>query len=225
MIEEIKKQLKEKATIFHTGGFRPTNEMGESWIGKVSYKKENEELPLDKDGNAMGALAMFFIDDLNTYPTILKGKYMMSVFISYDLLDHYDDSEGYFCIRLYDNKDGLVPCDWRFFEDGYSFPLSKEFVDNDYPVWEGLSSEMIDKIIKLENEEGIDYFDDIQEEQYAVHKIGGYPSYIQGGSDDDDDDFVFQITSDEKLGFNIVDSGNFYFSYFDQKWHLYGDFY
>lgn len=227
IIEGIRNKIKANATIFHTGGFRPTNELGESWIGKVSYKKEGESLPLDKDGNEMGALAMFFIDDLNTYPSVLKDKYMCSVFISYNLLEHRYDSKGYYCIRLYTKEDTLVPCNWTFYDDGLSFPLSKEFVDNDYPVYAyELPDDIFNEIKRLEEEMEIDYYDDIKEEQYSIHKIGGYPSYIQdGGEYDSNFEFVFQITSDSKFQFNIVDSGNFYFSYVDNDWHLYWDFY
>jgi hypothetical protein len=34
-ITQIKDVLFKQATIFETGGFRPTEELGESWIGKV----------------------------------------------------------------------------------------------------------------------------------------------------------------------------------------------
>lgn len=226
-VEEIREKIKKKATIFHTGGFEPTNELGESWIGKVSYKKEGESLPLDKNGKEMGPLAMFFVDDLNVCPHIFKDKYMCAVFISYDLLEHSDDSKGYYCIRLYTKDDKLVPCNWTFFEDGLSFPLRKELVDNDYPrnSYE-TSEEIYDEINRLEEEEGKDYYDDILEENYAIHKIGGYPSYIQDGGDcDTNDTFVFQITSDEKAELNIVDSGNLYFFYEDNDWDLYWDFF
>ena len=101
--------------------------------------------------------------------------------------------------------------------------FSKEFVDNDYPNWGGLSFEMAKKLTELEEEKGIDYYDDIFEENYCFHKIGGHPSYIQDAPEDED--FVFQITSDEKLKLNIVDGGNLYFSYKNGNWHLYWDFY
>lgn len=39
-IDEIKSKLRKKATIFQTGGFRPTNEKLESWIGKVGWQKK-----------------------------------------------------------------------------------------------------------------------------------------------------------------------------------------
>lgn len=39
-IDEIKRILQRKAVIFETGGFKPTNEIGESWIGAVKWKKQ-----------------------------------------------------------------------------------------------------------------------------------------------------------------------------------------
>lgn len=32
-VSDIKKSLAKPATLFQTGGFKPTNERGESWIG------------------------------------------------------------------------------------------------------------------------------------------------------------------------------------------------
>ena len=44
-IAQIKDVLFKQATIFKTGGFRPTEELGESWIGKVLWGKEGENIP------------------------------------------------------------------------------------------------------------------------------------------------------------------------------------
>ena len=59
--------------------------------------------------------------------------------------------------------------------------------------------------------EDIDYYGDICGEIYREHKIGGYPAFCQPGYWFEDYDFVFQISSDEKAQFNIVDNGKFYF--------------
>lgn len=54
-----------------------------------------------------------------------------------------------------------------------------------------------------------------------------YPAYIQPGGWEEDYQFVFQISSDEKAGLNIVDSGSFYFFYSKEKnlWDVQYDFY
>ncbi|WP_264737406.1 YwqG family protein [Cytobacillus firmus] len=111
------------------------------------------------------------------------------------------------------------------------FPLTPLFIDNDTPSWEdsnNISLEIENEILRLELEEGIEYFEDIVEKIYSTHKVGGYPSFTQGGvSFGEDYPFVFQISSDEKAHFNIVDSGSFYFFYNLEKqdWIVYCDFY
>ena len=67
---------------------------------------------------------------------------------------------------------------------------------------------------------------DIHTEIYPMHKVGGYPAYIQPGRWDDDYEFIFQISSDDKAGLNIVDSGSFYFFYSKKldKWDVQCDF-
>lgn len=162
-IDEIKRILQRKAVIFETGGFKPTNEIGESWIGAVKWKKTVDEIPKDIDGT----------------------------------------------------------------ENMKAFPLEPQLVDNDFPMWDGgMDPDIEAAIIELENKEDIDYYEDIHTEIYPMHKVGGYPAYIQPGRWDDDYEFIFQISSDDKAGLNIVDSGSFYFFYSKKldKWDVQCDF-
>lgn len=228
-VQEIKANLMKEATVFSTGGVRPTNELLESWIGKVAWKKEHEMIPKDVDGNEMNPLATLFLEGLAGVPQSLVGIYLCTVFISPDIFDHLMNLDGYFCVRTYRKEDSLVPCDWV---NGNikAFPLVPQAVSNDTPVWDGggISVEIEDEILRLEDEEDIEYCEDIQEELYSAHKVGGYPAYIQaGGWDEETYEFAFQISSDEKARLNIVDSGRFYFFYCkeNQKWELQCDFY
>ena len=139
------------------------------------------------------------------------------------------DPEGYFSVQMYESVDELVPC---FCENEYIkfFPLKPVFIEEDYPEWDGgMDPEIEDEIVELEDSMGIDYYEDICTftEEHSMHKVGGYPAYIQGGDWDKRFEFIFQITSDEKVGLNIVDSGNFYFFYSKEldKWELQCDFY
>ena len=104
----------------------------------------------------------------------------------------------------------------------------------DYKNWfvircyEDLEEDMMKFICDLENKENIDYYNDIMEGNYAMHKIGGYPASIQGGVGYDTGfEFVLQISSDSKANLNIVDSGNFYFGYNPnlKEWSVRCDFY
>ena len=100
---------------------------------------------------------------------------------------------------------------------------------NDYPMWDGggIPFDIEDEILRLEDEEDIEYFEDIAEENYGEHKIGGYPAFIQSGYEFEDYKFAFQISSDEKARFNFVDSGKIYFFYNEEEnaWKVHYDFY
>ena len=67
----IKTQLAKKAPEFISGGFKPTNSITESWIGRVYLYHENEEIPLDNDGELMLPLFQLCFNDLPFVPEIL----------------------------------------------------------------------------------------------------------------------------------------------------------
>lgn len=160
----------------------------------------------------------------------MKDYQCCSIFISENILAHYKTKyEGYYEIRMYKKTDNLVSCDWQS-EVFKGFPLKIKEVDNDYPVWDGggIPLEIENEIIRLTDEEGIDYFDDIYESDGETHKIGGYPHYIQSGNwDKENYEFIFQINSDKKINLNIADGGSFYLFYSKklQKREFQCDFY
>lgn len=230
-VEEIKSKLQKKATIFHTGGFRPTNEKLESWIGKVAWQKRGEQQSLDEDGNEMIPLATIFLDGLEFVPEALNGVKLITVFLSSNVLDNLIDKNlaKYFKIKLYSDIDDIEKCEY-ISEQMLAFPLKPQLVENDYPMWEDIDDDMIKVILDKEKNEGIDYYIDIADDNlnYSMHKIGGNPSIIQGKVGFSEGyQYVMQITSDDKAEFNIVDSGNFYFAYNPEKndWEVYCDFY
>lgn len=163
-----------------------------------------EEIPNDIDGNKMLPLATLFLDGCDGVPESLSDVYLCTVFISPNIIGHRSDTKGYFEIRTYKKMEKLVPCNWEY-EGLKAFPLKPQKVENDYPTWDGggIPDDIFDEILRLEEEEDIEYFDDILEEMYGSHKIGGYPTYIQPGGWTSDYEFVFQISSDEKAGLNM----------------------
>lgn len=229
-VDEIKKTLKRKAVIFHTGGKKTTKELLESWIGSVCWKLSKEEVPFDSSGKKMLPVATIFLKGIPFCPRELHGIQLVTIFMSENVWDNLiaKDLSPWFVIRTYQSLDDLAPCDYRS-DLMKPFPLIPELVTNDFPCWDGggIPSEIEDVILELEDTGEIDYFDDICEEIYGQHKVGGYPAFCQSGYwFEGDYSFVLQISSDEKARFHIVDSGNFYFFFNPEKadWKVYCDF-
>ena len=94
-----------------------------------------------------------------------------------------------------------------------------------------LEEEYDEELDKEKNEEDIlDYYNDIATNHSYLHKFGGYPSYCQPGLGLEaikGYQFVFQISSDEVARYNIVDSGSlmFFYNENEDKWVMYYDFY
>ena len=110
-----------------------------------------------------------------------------------------------------------------------AFPLKAELFEKDCPMWDSpdLSEDLQDKIISLENKDIIeDYYDAI--DHAYEHKVGGYPSFCQGGvSFGKGFEFAFQVSSDAKANFNVVDNGSLMFAKnnLTDEWTIYWDCY
>ena len=151
-------------------------------------------------------------------------------------------------IREYTADDELVRYDYPPAPDGSPkpFPLKPVSVEQDFPIWDGggLDADLEDEICDLEGDYGeshdadhLDYYTDIGDEHDYRHKFGGYPSFCQSGicrnqggrllMGDGNFEFVFQISSDEKACFNVIDNGSLLFSRNPDngEWALYHDFY
>jgi len=229
-IDDIKKQLKRQATIYKTEEIELTYTIGESCIGKVGWQKSNETQPIDSKGNLMTPLATLFLDSSNFIPEQISKYKLITIYMSEDVWDNVmeRDLKNFFEIRTYDNLENLVKCDY-ISDKIKPFPLTVTEIDNDYPLWDegGIPAHLFETIIEMENNDNISYFNDIFESNARTHKFGGYPSFCQSGYwFRNGYNYVMQISSDEKAKFNIVDNGNFYFYYNQEKndWKIYCDF-
>lgn len=225
-IPQIKNALFKQATIFQTGGFRPTEELGESWIGKVLWGKEGETIPSNFD-----PICTIFLNNLPYVPKELISHQLLTIYLDFDVFNNLNMNNlvSFFKINCFTNLDEIQKINEQSARIK-PFPLKPLFINNDTPAWDSddIDPKLQDEILRLEFEDGIEYYDDIVEKIYSTHKLGGYPSFTQGGvSFGEDYPFVFQISSDEKARFNIVDSGSFYFFYNQEKrdWIVYCDFY
>ncbi|MFC4477394.1 DUF1963 domain-containing protein [Flavobacterium chungangensis] len=229
-IEKLKKALSKKATTFQSGGFKPTNSISESWIGRVYLYLENEEIPLDNNGEEMFPLFQLCFDHLPFVPDILKATKIITIFISKDFPMDLTSNGNNWILREYKDTSEIIIKDLKNEKSHIKpFPLSQNLLEEDYPVWEDpeIPDDISDKILELEDSGIIDSYYEMVENN-TCHKIGGYANYRQSGIYFGEDfEFVLQIASDEKAHLNIVDSGNFYFAKNRKtgEWMYYIDFY
>lgn len=235
-IGEIKNNLRKKAIGFETGGIRPTNELGESWIGKVAWQLQGEIWPTGEDGEKMIPLATIFLDGSECVPDSLKNIKMINIFLDNCLLNYLEEwnheignYEKWFKIYMYKSLDNLVKCEY-ISDKLRPFPLVPHRLYNEFPRYDELNNELSTIIDKMERTGKIESYDlDIYEECDCIfHKIGGYPNSIRHDVEFDAGyEFVLKITSDGKAGLNIYDDGNFYFGYnqTSKDWQIRCDYY
>ena len=253
-IKEIREKIARTCTEFATKKFDYDDENKISWIGRVFLCKENEveERPKDNKGRTMYPVAQFYLANLPYLPEILKKFEYITVFMGEDFPEYNEEDEGVskngdgWILRTYTKDDILVKNEYLR-DDNIcpdSYPLESKLINDDFPIWDGggLDFEIEDEICELEeeydeeldkekNEEDIlDYYNDIATNHSYLHKFGGYPSYCQSGLGLEaikDYHFVFQISSDEVARYNIVDSGSlmFFYNENEDKWVMYYDFY
>lgn len=208
-IEEIKKCLRKEAILFND-----ESDESDHYFGLVPFKLNNEELPKDVDDCFMCPLMQIKVSALDHSLDLLKDIDYLSIFLSLDFMDHLDDLNGYFMVREIKKNEEADYSHYPPHPEITPCALKTSKVDNDYPAWDSndIVPSIFDAICDLEDSEGVDYESDIVEEMYPTHKLGGYPSYIQGGIElGDDYQFIMQIASDDYRGLQIGDSGIIYF--------------
>lgn len=251
-IADIKQRLARPCTEFETGGFRPSGERSESWIGRVFLCRSDEAKPvMDANGAPLYPLAQFYLPALPFVPKELKHVTWLTVFIGSEFpelttsfanpeypegtIEVGSNGNGWL-IREYTAGDELIEYEYPRQEAPKPFPLKPIFRAADFPLWDGggVPMDIADEICKLDNfddennPDKLSYYDDIVGDDHCyIHKFGGYPSFCQPGvSFGEGYEFMFQISSDEKAHFNVIDSGNLMFSRnHEGKWRMYYDFY
>jgi uncharacterized protein YwqG len=228
-IHEIKNRLIKRATGFTVGSFKPTHSDKESWIGQVSFYKEEESIPEDAEGLLMQPLLQLSLEGLPFIPEGLENIRMLTIFISEDLPTQLADNGDGWLLRAYNASDKLV---YKELDnpDSYirPFPLKTTFIKEDYPVWDSgdIPAHLEEEILQLEKEGEIEDYYSVVDNHYG-HKLGGYPTFYQSGIDFGEGfEFLLQIASDEKARLNIIDNGTIFLARNKQtgQWRLYVDY-
>lgn len=229
-IDRIKRQLARPATRFFAGGFRPAGTDEESWIGRVFLFADGEDVPLDASGAAMVPLLQLHLPTLPVVPAALQGIRVLTIFISAQLPEVLEPMGANWLVREYAadaplQRRVLPPADGQGLAP---FPLRAERVDEDYPLWDGggVPWALAEEILTLEDAGRITGYYDVTCHAYE-HKLGGWPSFCQSGIDPGEGfEFMLQVSSDDKVGLNVVDNGSLMFwRHRDSgEWALYYDF-
>ncbi|MHC4215722.1 MAG: DUF1963 domain-containing protein [Planctomycetota bacterium] len=209
MLEEIKRQLRRKASRMILGGFRPSEDPFVSWFGRVRVARPDEAWP-EHEGNIMAPLCQMNLLELPYVPEKLRDIALITLFIDPEDLPIGKANGRGWELRAYRSLDGLVETVEPDYEGAIKpFPIRWELIEEDYPCLEDIPIELQSKI------EG-----DCDErfENSACSKVGGWPSIIQGEVDwgpknlmPGDMEFVLQINSEEKAEWIWGDEGIGYF--------------
>jgi hypothetical protein len=204
---EVLNQLRTKlrrASVATVGGFRPSEDPLTSWFCRA-VGLPNEGLPSWK-GEPMFPLLQVRIDELPFVPPQLQGIALLVLF--QNLQRHpFDRPHGDgWLVREYRSLDGLQPLP-SMRHPFRPFPISWSEVEDDAPGWED-AWDCVD-LTPVNDDEAASaaFFDDFA--RHASTKFGGYPTEIQHGVGLKD--FVFQVASEEKVGWMWADNGVGYF--------------
>jgi len=228
--EEIRQRAVRSASKLIAGGFRPSGENTESWLGRVFLYAADELIPTDSEGNGLYPLAQIYLPGLPFVPSCLNGIALITVFIGRKYPRRFEPMGQTWLIREYSDIGALerkeLQTEGSFLK---AFPVSSELTENDWPNWDGggLEEEVSDAILNLEDSGEIEDYYDIADHEYG-HKVGGYPSFCQSGVNPGEGfQFAFQISSDPKINLNVVDNGSFQFyrNPSNGEWKIYYDFY
>jgi hypothetical protein len=204
------------------------------------YSKPGEQWPINDHGPMIPLVQVVF-GEVPIVPKCLKGLFLLTLFLDRKRLPRDGAANGNgWLLRVYNPDDVLVPLetpdalwDGEYPKDFCHFAFDKKFPprvthlswrvgDQDYPGWE----DYISQLPRLTWE-----FDDVHPQyvQIAHHqygtKVGGWPTYIQGGPVESQGEFAFQVASQEQPRVMFGDNGNVYVFRLQNDWRVWWDCY
>lgn len=207
-MDELKAKLR-CASVAEVGGFRPSDDPKTSWFGKAVSLK-NEELPKYR-GKEMFPLLQINIDELPFVPERLRETKLLTVFFNRDEIPFDKPNGEGWLIREYNSLENLIPLPKpdlsRILRP---FPIRWKFVEDDAPGW-CTASELVDmKIINKDAEAEKVFWSDFNRFYSASTKVWGFPDEVQNEVENWES-YIFQIGSEEKVGWQWIDRGTAYF--------------
>jgi Domain of unknown function (DUF1963) len=224
--------LSRRAAVAEFGGFRPPDDPTSSWFGRVLLAGPGEVWPLT-DGEPMLALAQINLSEVPIVPEPLNGLAFLTIFIGPRELPVDEPNGTGWCLRTYRTLDELEP----LYEPAPAKagdpklrkgePLTYRAVPLrwhealDWPSRDDVPTALLD-----------DWDDAAETDDRQVLdglKLGGWPACVQAAVDWAERgerlsgvEFVLQIDSEPKSGFEVGFGGAAYIGYRDATgtWHL-----
>lgn len=202
-LERLKSMLR-PASIAMVGGFRPPSDpISSCFLQGVGHPSEG--LPVWKD-KPMFPLLQIRSDELPVVPSQFGDIALLVLF--HNMIEHpFDMPHGQgWLIREYRNLEGLVPLP-RVDTPFTRVPVRWEEVTDDAPGWEDAWENMDLADVNRDKAARDFFFQGFS--RYDGTKVGGFPTEIQHSVGSAD--FVFQVGSEEKVGWMWGDNGIGYF--------------
>jgi hypothetical protein len=211
------------ASVAQVGGFRPPETSLSSWFGGHFVGLPGEAWPLD-GGESMLPILQVRTDELPHIPDPLKDVALFNVFCGPRKLPVGPVVSGNgWMIRCYRSLDGLRLLLGEPESHLRAFPVRWPLEGSEGPDWEDARG-VADLSAFTKLPDSINLFYDRYKNRPST-KVGGWPSYIQGGPAQAAGDFVFQIGSEEKPNWMWGDNGIAYFYFRDGQWVMHWDCY
>lgn len=194
--------LKRTPVIAQVGGFRPPDDPRASWFGQA-VGLPDEGLP-EWEGRPLFPLLQINVGELPSVPPELAGTALLVVFLDIEEIP-FDEPHGQgWCIREYGSLDGLQPLPpYPETNRPRTFPVRWSVGEPEGPDWED-AWDLVDLAPVADFDEATDEFHDRFDNSPRT-KVGGYPHGIQHGVGLEG--YVFQVGSEEKALWNLVDNG------------------
>lgn len=230
-VNQVRRMLQKEAVILRSSA-APLELNGDvSCLGCVTRRLPGEEWPTDVEGNRLEPLATIFVPDLPGVPEALSKVALITIFAPLEAWaeDPKEKTKLGCVIRTYSDLIGVESCHYVS-ETLKPCILTPEAVADDMPKGPscGGGRKVWKQVEVLEKKHKLDYLRDVCSADYETHKLGGYPTYVQGKPDIPKRyPFVLQISHDDAAGLEVADGGSYYFFYNPDKkdWRVYADFY
>ena len=199
-ISSLKQNLR-KASVAQIGGFKPPENIVSSYFGGNFVGDPSEAWPEYKGTPLLPILQIVTEELPYCHPDLARFK-IVQVFVSPEFMPEDQVTGDGWLLKTYEQVNGLHRIDPPHTLELRAFPIRWNLTETEAPCWEDLHEilgpDLSSQYCSLDSNDH-EYYDLFQNE--AKTKVGGYPSWIQGGMRGSN--VIVQIESEEKANEGI----------------------